>query len=38
MSKLNDKHPKLFIADSSNTHLDEQSIGLLRKKMLLLQL
>jgi len=32
MSKLNDKHPKLFIADSSNTHLDEQSIRLLRKK------
>ncbi len=32
MSKLNDKHPKLFIADSSNTHIDEQSMRSLRKK------
>ncbi|CAF3334647.1 unnamed protein product, partial [Rotaria sp. Silwood2] len=29
-SKFNDKNPKLFIADSSNTHLDEASIRLLR--------
>ena len=32
MSKVNDRHPKLFIADSSNTHLDGQSIRSLRKK------
>ncbi|CAM4763580.1 unnamed protein product [Rotaria magnacalcarata] len=34
MSKINDKNPKLFIFNSSNTHLDHQSIRLLRKKQL----
>ncbi len=32
-SKMNNKQPKLFIADSSNTHLDEQGIRLLRKNI-----
>jgi hypothetical protein len=30
---MNNKQPKLFIADSSNTHLDEQGIRLLRKNI-----
>ncbi|CAF3426104.1 unnamed protein product [Rotaria socialis] len=34
MSEVNDKNPKLFISDSSNTHLDHQSIRLLRKKQI----
>jgi hypothetical protein len=32
MSKVDDKHPKLFISDSSNTHLDQESIRSLWKK------
>jgi hypothetical protein len=32
ISKVNDKQPKLFLADCSNTHLDEQTIRSLRKK------
>ncbi|CAF4594064.1 unnamed protein product [Rotaria socialis] len=34
MPKVNDKNPKLFISDSSNTHFDHQSIRLLRKKQI----
>ncbi|CAF4863009.1 unnamed protein product, partial [Rotaria socialis] len=34
MSEVNDKNPKLFISDSSNAHIDHQSIRLLRKKQI----
>ena len=31
-SKVNDGQPKLFIIDSSNTHLNEVTIRLMRKE------